>query len=43
MQGKWSDHLFIAIGSWWIASKLKKKAYKQLGEYNMVPLDSERI
>jgi hypothetical protein len=22
---------------------LKKKAYKQLGEYNMVPLDSERI
>jgi hypothetical protein len=25
MQEKWSDHLYIAIGSWWIAFKLKKR------------------
>jgi hypothetical protein len=25
MQGKWSDHLYIAIGSWWVAFKLKKR------------------
>jgi hypothetical protein len=25
MQGKWSDHLYIGIGSWWVAFKLKKR------------------
>jgi hypothetical protein len=25
MQGKWGDQLYIDIGSWWIASKLKKR------------------